>query len=156
MAGVDGAGGPLPPTLREVLLARISAMPDRAQTVIGVAAVAGRRVDHGLLAKVAGMDEHDLLDALRTAVASQVLVTSTNDDGLDGDYAFRHALLQEAAYDDLLPGERLALHLAFARGPRRTGSRERCHRCRSLGGAGLPLVGRARRPAGLRRIDPGR
>jgi len=28
--------------------------------------------------------------------------------------AFRHALLQEAAYDDLLPGERLALHLAFA------------------------------------------
>ena len=115
MAGVDGAGGPLPPTLREVLLARISAMPDRAQTVIGVAAVAGRRVDHGLLAKVAGMDEHDLLDALRTAVASQVLVTSTNDDGLDGDYAFRHALLQEAAYDDLLPGERIAHHLAFAR-----------------------------------------
>ena len=82
-------------------------MPDRAQTVIGVAAVAGRRVDHGLLAKVAGMDEHDLLDGLRTAVASQVLVTSTSDAGGDGDYAFRHALLQEAAYDDLLPGERL-------------------------------------------------
>ena len=114
MAGDDGAGGPLPPTLREVLLARISAMPDRAQTVIGVAAVAGRRVDHGLLAKVAAMDEHDLLDGLRTAVASQVLVTSTNDAGDDGDYAFRHALLQEAAYDDLLPGERLAIHLAFA------------------------------------------
>ena len=49
-------------------------MPERAQTVIGVAAVAGRRVDHGLLAKVAAMDEHDLLDGLRTAVASQVLV----------------------------------------------------------------------------------
>ena len=29
-------------------------------------------------------------------------------------YAFRHALLQEAAYADLLPGERTALHLALA------------------------------------------
>ncbi len=35
-------------------------------------------------------------------------------DGGDGDYAFRHALLQEAAYDDLLPGERQRLHRAFA------------------------------------------
>ena len=30
-------------------------------------------------------------------------------------YAFRHALLQEAVYDDLLPGERTRLHAAFAR-----------------------------------------
>ncbi|HEX6867630.1 MAG TPA: LuxR C-terminal-related transcriptional regulator, partial [Candidatus Limnocylindrales bacterium] len=30
------------------------------------------------------------------------------------DYEFRHALLQEAAYDDLLPGERQRLHRAFA------------------------------------------
>ena len=34
--------------------------------------------------------------------------------GAGGDYEFRHALLQEAAYDDLLPGERQRLHRAFA------------------------------------------
>ena len=51
-----------------------SPCPNRAQTVIGVAAVAGRRVDHDLLAQVAGMDDADLLDGLRTAVGSQVLV----------------------------------------------------------------------------------
>jgi DNA-binding CsgD family transcriptional regulator/tetratricopeptide (TPR) repeat protein len=114
MAGEDAAAGRLPPTLREVLLARIVAMPERAQAVIGVAAVAGRRVDHDLLARVAAMDDADLLDALRTAVSRQVLVTGSDSDGTDGDYAFRHALLQEAAYDDLLPGERQRLHRAFA------------------------------------------
>ena len=114
-AGEDAAGGRLPPTLLEVLLARIVALPERAQAVIGVAAVAGRRVDHDLLARVAAMDQAELLDALRTAVGSQVLVTGSDSAGGEaGDYAFRHALLQEAAYDDLLPGERQRLHRAFA------------------------------------------
>jgi len=103
----------LPPTLREILLARIAAVPDAAQAVIGVAAVAGRRVDHELLAAVAGQDESTLELSLRAAVGSQLLVTES-DDGNEEVYAFRHALLQEAAYEDLLPGERRRLHRAFA------------------------------------------
>jgi hypothetical protein len=31
-----------------------------------------------------------------------------------GFYAFRHALLQEAVYADLLPGERTRMHAAYA------------------------------------------
>ena len=34
--------------------------------------------------------------------------------GTDG-YTFRHALLAEAVYDDLLPGERVRLHAAYAK-----------------------------------------
>jgi DNA-binding CsgD family transcriptional regulator/tetratricopeptide (TPR) repeat protein len=111
-AGSDAHGGRLPPTLREVLFARIVALPQCAQTVIGVAAVAGGRVDHDILAQVAGLADEDLLDGLRDAVGSHVLVTGPA--GAGGDYEFRHALLQEAAYDDLLPGERQRLHRAFA------------------------------------------
>src|SRR5205085_711515 len=48
--------------------------------------------------------------ALREAVDEQVLVA-----GEDGRLCFRHALLREAMYDDLLPGERGELHLALAR-----------------------------------------
>ena len=48
-------------------------------------------------------------DAVREAVAQQLLVP----DGADG-YAFRHALLREAVYGDLLPGERTRLHGALA------------------------------------------
>ncbi len=113
-AGDEAADGRLPSTLREVLLARIVALTETAQSVIGVAAVAGRRVDHDLLARVASMDRPDLVEALRTAVGSQVLVTGAVGDSGVGDYAFRHALLQEAAYEDLLPGERQRLHRAFA------------------------------------------
>src|SRR3954470_17561910 len=111
-AGPDAESGRLPPTLREVLLTRIVALPECAQTVIGVAAVAGGRVDHDVLARVANLAETDLLDGLRDAVGSHVLVTGPA--GAGGDYEFRHALLQEAAYDDLLPGERQRLHRAFA------------------------------------------
>ena len=103
----------LPPTLREVLLARIADVPEATQAILGVAAVAGRRVDHDLLAAIAGLPEPTLTEALRAAVASQLLVTETEARGEEG-YAFRHALLQEVAYDDLLPGERKRLHQACA------------------------------------------
>ena len=54
--------------------------------------------------------EHDALHAaLREAVAEQVLEAHE-----DGRLGFRHALLREALYDDLLPGERVELHLALA------------------------------------------
>ena len=105
-------GGGMPPTLRGILLARISALPEAAQSVVGVAAVAGRRVDHDLLAAVAEQDEATTIDALREAVGQQVLVADST--GASDGYAFRHALMQEAAYDDLLPGERRRLHRAFA------------------------------------------
>jgi ATP/maltotriose-dependent transcriptional regulator MalT len=100
----------MPPTLRGILLSRISALPEAAQAVVGVAAVAGRRVDHDLLAAVAGRDDATTLEGLREAVGQQVLVADSTGDG----YAFRHALMQEAAYDDLLPGDRRRLHRAFA------------------------------------------
>ena len=105
--------GALPPTLRGILVTRLAAAPDLAQTVIGAAAVAGRRVEHGLLAAVAGLDEPDLLDGLRSAVSNQLLVVEADPRGGDV-YAFRHALLQEAAYEELLPGERRRLHRALA------------------------------------------
>ncbi len=57
-----------------------------------------------------GIEHLRLHEALREAIAEQVLVA-----GADGALLFRHALLREAVYDDLLPGERVELHLALAR-----------------------------------------
>ena len=112
MAGQDDGTARLPPTLREILLARIAALPENAQAIVGVAAVGGRQVDHELLLRVAGTDEAEIVEALRIAFASQILVADEVVDTGDG-YAFRHALIQEAAYEDLLPGERQRLHRAF-------------------------------------------
>jgi predicted ATPase len=59
-AGADNAEGELPATLAEVLLARVQGLSEPARHVLGVAAVAGRRVPHRLLAEVAGQPEADL------------------------------------------------------------------------------------------------
>ena len=66
--------------------------------------------DHELVEAVAGLEPAELRAALREAVASQIVVTVGDDS-----YAFRHALLREVVYDDLLPGERTELHSALAR-----------------------------------------
>jgi DNA-binding CsgD family transcriptional regulator len=76
--------------------------------VARAASVAGRRVSHEMLAAAAGLDAGDLDAGLRGAVEAYVLVAH------ERGYAFRHALLGEAVYDDLLPGERVRLHAAFA------------------------------------------
>jgi ATP/maltotriose-dependent transcriptional regulator MalT len=93
---------PLPATLADLMLARLDALGCRARHVVRVAAAAGPRVDHRLLAAVAGLPAEALYAALHEAVDAQVLVP-----GGDGeDYRFRHAILHEAAYAQLLPGER--------------------------------------------------
>jgi len=101
----------LPATLAEVLLARVQGLSEQARQVLRVAAVAGRRVPHRLLAEVAGQPEAELERGLHEAVGSGVLTS----DAAAGGYAFRHALLQEAVYGDLLPGEQMRLHDAYAR-----------------------------------------
>ena len=105
-----GVAGALPTRLREVLLVRVGDCSPTAQAVLRVAAVAGRRVDERLLVAVAPLGEAELLAGLREAVDRQVLTVQPGQDA----YTFRHALLQEAVYDELLPGERARLHAALA------------------------------------------
>ena len=93
--------------LSRLLLSRVEMLDDDAQEVVRVAAVVGRRVPHALLERVAGVDGPALDRLVRQAVEHHVLEPL----GADG-YAFRHALLAEAVYDDLLPSEKLRLHRA--------------------------------------------
>ncbi|MEU5721595.1 AAA family ATPase [Micromonospora sp. NPDC047738] len=99
----------LPETLRDLLLARVDRLPEPAQRVLRIAAAGGTRFAHELLAEVAGLPEPELEDALRAAVAAQLVVADP-----DGDYEFRHALVREAVHDELLPGEHARLHARYA------------------------------------------
>ena len=103
----------LPETLRGVLQVRLAAGSEDAGRLVEIAAVAGRQVEHDLLAEVCGMAEHELGLALRSAIAAQLLFV--DQDGPVERYRFRHALVEEAAYDGLLPSERRVLHAAYAR-----------------------------------------
>jgi DNA-binding CsgD family transcriptional regulator/tetratricopeptide (TPR) repeat protein len=115
--GVDTS---LPPSLREVLGARFDVLDEAPIGVVRRAAVIGRRFDLRLLAAVStrepeegrpnGQPEAGAADGLTAAVEARIL--EPDPDGRH--YRFRHALLREAAYEDLLPTDRIALHRAIA------------------------------------------
>ncbi|WP_371644911.1 helix-turn-helix transcriptional regulator [Streptomyces mirabilis] len=127
---LDPAAPAMPSGLADLLLIRIEQLSDTAQQVLRTAAVAGRRVEHDLLHDAVQLPEEELESALREAVGRQLLVP-----GDDATYSFRHALAREAVYADLLPGERVRLHGAFAkllagRGHTAESAAERAHHSR--------------------------
>ena len=113
------AAGPdsdeLPWSLVDVLRVRLEPLSDLTLRLAQLVAAAGRSVAEPLLRAAAVADEESgfaapgAVDAaLRDAVAHQVLVAEEDDR-----IAFRHALLAEAVYGDMLPGEKSARHRAY-------------------------------------------
>jgi DNA-binding SARP family transcriptional activator len=101
----------LPRVLQDVLMADLGRLGPASMAVVRVVAAAGRAVPHRLLSAAVSLPEPEILEALRHAVDDAVLIP----DQATGTYRFRHALIAEAAYATLLPGEREAVHERIAR-----------------------------------------
>jgi predicted ATPase len=84
---------------------RIAYLSTDARRLITLAAVAGRRFNVTLLQEIMHCDESHLLTLLKEVVAAQLVV----EEGVD-QFAFRHALTQQAIIDSLLLRERQGLH----------------------------------------------
>ncbi|MFH8566141.1 AAA family ATPase [Streptomyces sp. NPDC017988] len=110
VASHGGSCASLTDSLRDLLLVRVEELPEDTQRVARIVAEGGSTVEYALLAEVAGLDEDDLIEALRAAVGANILLASPDDDG----YRFRHSLVREAVSDDLLPGERSRINRRFA------------------------------------------
>ena len=93
--GEAGSAAAIPPSLRGILAQRLDALPASAAPVVRAAAVLGRIVRHDLLARVTGLAEPVLLEALRAATDDHVVVPMPD---ARPSYAFRHALVREVAY----------------------------------------------------------
>lgn len=102
-----GGGGPLPLAVHDLILRTAGDLPPESRAVLRTAAVAGPRVGHDLLAAL-HPEEDQLMAALRAAIDRHLLVPES-----DG-YRFRHALIAEALYGDLLPAERRRTHARAA------------------------------------------
>jgi DNA-binding CsgD family transcriptional regulator len=100
-----GAGA-LPRGLRELLLQRVARLEEPTQGLLRIVAAAGRDVPYALLRDAAALPADAVRQSLRAAVDHGVLVA----DQAVGSFRFRHALLAEAVYATILPGEREALH----------------------------------------------
>ena len=99
----------VPWSLRDQLLGAVKELPEQTQQVLRSAAAGGIRVGHGLLAADTGLDDTGTGRCpLRPAVAANALAADADS------YAFRHELIREAVWEDLLPGERTQAERAFA------------------------------------------
>jgi class 3 adenylate cyclase/predicted ATPase len=108
--------GPLPPlaiphTLHDSLMARL----DRLSTVKGLAqlgAAVGREFSYALLRAVSPWDEDLLEEALAQLVTAELLYQSGSPP--EATYRFKHALIQDAAYQSLLKSTRREHHQRIA------------------------------------------
>jgi predicted ATPase len=105
--GEQGGIQTIPPTLQQSLTARLDRLGP-AREVAQIGAVIGRGFSYGLLHDVAGITDAALRAGLeRLAEADILLVQGVPP---ESDYRFKHALIQDAAYENLLKSRRVVLH----------------------------------------------
>jgi len=97
----------IPPTLQQSLTARLDRLGS-AREVAQIGAVIGRDFSYNLLRKIAGLADPSLQAALDKLADADILLVQ----GIPptSDYRFKHALIQDAAYENLLRSRRQALH----------------------------------------------
>jgi hypothetical protein len=106
--GEQGGVQAIPLTLQQSLAARLDRLGP-AREIAQIGAVLGRNFAYTLLCDVAELDEPALQAGLdRLAEADLLYVEGAPP---QANYRFKHALIQDAAYDSLLKSRRQALHL---------------------------------------------
>jgi predicted ATPase len=101
--GEQGGIQAIPPTLQQSLTARLDRLGP-AREVAQIAAVIGRGFTYQLVHAVAKMEDEALQTALeRLAEADMLLVQGLPP---EAEYRFKHALIQDAAYENLLKSHR--------------------------------------------------
>ena len=109
--GEQGGAQAIPPTLQQSLAARLDRLGSARETA-QIGAVLGRGFSYALLQSVAGLDEGALQSALERLAEADILFVEG--DGAQATYRFKHALIQDAAYDSLLKSRRQVLHARAA------------------------------------------
>ncbi len=105
------AGDPtgLSPAMRDVVAARLATVARETRLLLTHGATIGERFTKELLAIATSVPEEELTAALRAALDRHLLVIDEQ-----GAFRFRHALVREAAAEELLPSQRADLHRRVA------------------------------------------
>jgi class 3 adenylate cyclase/predicted ATPase len=106
--GVEGGAQAIPPTLQQSLAARLDRL-GAAREIAQIGAVLGRDFAYALLRDVAQTDE-TALQASLDRLADADLLLFVEGAPPQASYRFKHALIQDAAYDSLLKSRRQSLH----------------------------------------------
>jgi class 3 adenylate cyclase/predicted ATPase len=109
--GEQGSIQAIPPTLQQSLTARLDRLGP-ARDVAQIGSVIGRGFSYALIRAVAEREDAALQRALERLAEADILLVQ----GLppESDYRFKHALIQDAAYENLLKSRRTVLHRRIA------------------------------------------
>lgn len=107
----DGEDLSLPSTLKDLLRAKIDNLA-APREFVSICAALGRNVQQSMVQAVSGRSETTVIAILDQLVEAQFLVPLKN--GTAKNFHFRHALIQDAAYDLMLPSQARALHRRIA------------------------------------------
>ncbi len=102
----------IPASLHDLLMARLDRIPE-VKEVAQTAACIGREFSYKLLAAVSSLADNELGDALGRLINAELIFQRGRPP--DATYSFKHALVQDAAYESLLKSRRRWLHAAFGR-----------------------------------------
>jgi DNA-binding CsgD family transcriptional regulator/tetratricopeptide (TPR) repeat protein len=105
------ARAPVPLGARISMRAQLGALNPKARQVIYAAAVLGATFRLDELASVCGLAEPAVIDSLQSASERRLI----GHDAETGRYRFRHALVREVVYDELVPDNAARLHRSAAR-----------------------------------------
>ncbi len=100
----------VPGGLSDVLLRRVGRLPDNTQSLLTVAAVAGRELRPALLEQLTGLDAENLLLDLEPAIAAGLVTEAETGWG----FRFRHPLIHESLYASVGRLQRGRLHARVA------------------------------------------
>jgi len=101
----------IPASLQDSLIARLDRLPSGKQTA-QLASIIGRQFSYAMLRQVAGLDDAELRRDLAALVDAELLIR--HGEPPSADYTFRHALVQDAAYQMLLRAPRREYHERIA------------------------------------------
>src|SRR5437773_5178974 len=101
----------VPATLHAVVAARVDRLPPTAKECIQFASVIGQRFGDRVLREAGG---NHLADAVDQLIAADLVLEAAPGERREGRYRFKHAVVQEVAYNTLLVRRRIELHRRVA------------------------------------------
>jgi DNA-binding CsgD family transcriptional regulator/tetratricopeptide (TPR) repeat protein len=104
------AGEIIPLVLSDLISAEIAGLDETARQLLGAVAALGHETSHDLLSTVLALSDGEIEAAVRAVIDARLLVVDSGSER----YRFRHPLLGEVVYADLLPPQRVRLHRRIA------------------------------------------
>ena len=103
----------IPSTIQDVIMARVDSLSEETKSLLQTASVVGREFKYDLIKRVTGFAEQELLSQLSALKDTELLYER----GIypQSTYIFKHALIQDAAYQSLLKSTRQKHHETIAR-----------------------------------------